>query len=107
MTLSISQVSNGERAQIVRLALQERSAPFSAQELGVSEKMARVWLKHSEQEGVAGLEDAARPGRPRTDTETLYSQVIALARGLPPKPADGPIPPTCHWTLDRLQEVLS
>ena len=33
--------------------------------------------------------------------------MIALARGLPPKPADGPIPPTCQWTLDRLQEVLA
>jgi transposase len=36
--------------------------------------------------------------------------VIAKARSLPPKPADGEegeVPPTCHWTLDRLQVELA
>lgn len=33
--------------------------------------------------------------------------VIAKARGLPPKPAGVEVPPTCHWTLDRLQEELN
>lgn len=40
--------------------------------------------------------------------------MIALARGLPPrlppKPDEGPdgqLPPTCHWTLDRLQGELA
>jgi transposase len=95
------------RARIVQLALHGMTVPAIAKELGVSEKMVRLWLKRFEQEGVAGLEDAPRSGRPRTYTEDLYSRVIALARGLPPKPAAGPIPPTCHWTLDRLQRVLA
>jgi transposase len=95
------------RARIVQLALQGMTVPAIGQDLGVSEKMVRLWLKRFEQDGVAGLDDAPRAGRPRTYSEDLYSQVIALARGLPPKPADGPIPPTCHWTLDRLQEVLA
>jgi transposase len=95
------------RARIVQLALQGMTVPAIAQELGVSEKMVRQWLKRFEQEGVAGLDDAPRAGRPRTYTEAYYGQVIALARGLPPKPADGQLPPTCHWTLDRLQEVLA
>ena len=76
-------------------------APAIARELGMSEKTARIWLNSFAQEGVAGLDDASRSGRPRTFSEDLYTQVIALARGLPPKPADGPIPPTCYWTLDR------
>jgi transposase len=99
------------RARMVHLAIEGLTAPAIAQDLGVSEKAVRVWLKRFAQEGVAGLDDAARSGRPRTYSEDLYSRVIALARGLPPKPADKPdegaVPPTCHWTLDRLQQVLA
>lgn len=94
------------RARMVHLAIEGMTAPAIAQDLGVSEQAVRVWLKRFAQEGVAGLDDAARSGRPRTYSEDLYSRVIALARGLPPKPAEGAVPPTCHWTLDRLQEVL-
>jgi transposase len=95
------------RAHIVQLALHGMTVPAIAQELGVSEKMVRMWLKRFEQDGVGGLDDAPRAGRPRTYTEEYYSRVIALARGLPPKPAEGQLPPTCHWTLDRLQEELA
>jgi len=95
------------RARIVQLALHGMTVPAIAQDLGVSEKMVRMWLKRFEQEGVEGLDDAPRAGRPRTYTEEYYSRVIALARGLPPKPAEGQLPPTCHWTLDRLQEELA
>jgi transposase len=95
------------RARIIKRAADGLSVPSIAQELGVSEKMVRVWLTRFEQDGLAGLDDAPRSGRPRTYPEDLCSQVIALARGLPPKPAEGPISPTCHWTLDRLQEVLA
>jgi transposase len=95
------------RARIIKRAADGLRVPSIAQDLGVSEKMVRVWLTRFAQDGLAGLDDAPRSGRPRTYSEDRYSQVIALARGLPPKPADGPIPPTCHWTLDRLQEVLA
>jgi transposase len=77
------------RARIVQRALQGMTVPAIGQDLGVSEKMVRVWLKRFEQDGVAGLDDAPRSGRPRTYSEDLYSRVIALARGLPPKPAEG------------------
>jgi transposase len=94
------------RARIVQLALQGLTVPAIGQELGVSEKMVRVWLKRFEQEGIAGLDDAPRSGRPRTYPEEVYSRVVAKARGLPPKPADEEVAPTCHWTLDRLQAEL-
>lgn len=48
------------RARIVQLALQGMTVPAIAQELGVSEKMVRLWLTRFEQEGLAGLDDAAR-----------------------------------------------
>jgi transposase len=95
------------RARIIKRAAEGLTVPSIAQELEVSEKMVRLWLTRFEQEGLAGLEDAPRSGRPRTYPEDLYSRVIGLARDRPPKPADGPIPPTCHWTLDRLQRVLA
>jgi transposase len=37
----------------------------------------------------------------------VTNQVIAKARSLPPKPTEGEVPPTCHWTLDRLQAELA
>lgn len=95
------------RARMVQLAIEGMTAPAIAHELGMSEKTVRIWLRRFAQEGVAGLDDASRSGRPRTYSEDFYSRVIALARGLPPKPAQGAIPPTCQWTLDRLPQVLA
>ena len=56
---------------------------------------------------VGGVGRRARSGRPRTYPEDAYSRVIAKARALPPKPAEGEVPPTCHRTLDRLQAELA
>jgi transposase len=69
--------------------------------------MVRVWLTRFEQEGLAGLDDAPRAGRPRTYTQEYHRQVIALARGLPPQPAAEQLPPTCHGTVDRRQDELA
>ena len=100
------------RARIIQLAAQGLPVPAIAQQLGVSEKAVRQRLERFDVEGLAGLDDAPRSGRPRTYTEAVYSQVVAKARGLPPKPANGEgddeeVPPTCHWTLDRLQAELA
>ena len=46
---------------------------------------------------------ADRPRRAQSSA-VERSRVIAKARGLPPKPTEGEVPPTGHWTLDRLQE---
>jgi transposase len=97
------------RARIIQLAAHGLTSPAIAQQLGVSEKAVRQRLERFAVEGMAGLDDAPRSGRPRTYTEDVYSRVVAKARGLPPKPADGDgeVPPTCHWTLDRLQAELA
>jgi Homeodomain-like domain len=69
----------------------------------------RQRLERCAVEGLAGLDDAPRSGRPRPDSEDVSRRVVAKARGLPPTPADGEEeePPTCHWTLDRLQADLA
>src|SRR5262249_50827354 len=81
--------------------------PAIAAALNLSEKCVRQWIARFNAAGLEGLDDAARSGRPRTYDEEVYSRVVAKARGLPPKPADGEVPPTCHWTLDRLQDELA
>ena len=95
-----------ERARIVLAALAGRSAPQVAAEVGVRAATARQWIGRFNDGGLAGLDDAPRSGRPRTYTEPEQSRVVAKARGLPPKPEGQEVPPTCHWTLDRLQEEL-
>ena len=95
-----------ERARIVLGALEGLTAPQVAARVGVGEATARQWLKRFNTAGLAGLDDAPRSGRPRTYVADEQSRVIAKARSLPPKPEGGDVPPTCHWTLDRLQEEL-
>lgn len=95
------------RARIIQAAASGLSAPAIAAQLQQSEKCVRQWIERVNAVGLAGLDDAPRTGRPRTYDEDAYSRVIAKARALPPKPADGAVPPTCHWTLDRLQQELA
>jgi transposase len=97
------------RAHIIALAAQGLTAPQIAQQLQISEKAVRQWLKRFETAGLDGLEDAPRAGRPPTYRPDETNRVIAKARSLPPKPALGEedVPPTCHWTLDRLQTELA
>ena len=96
-----------ERARIVQAALAGRSAPQVAAEVGVATATARQWIARFNAGGLAGLDDARRAGRPRTYAEPEQSVVVAKARSLPPKPDGEAVPPTCHWTLDRLQEELN
>lgn len=104
------------RAQIIQLADQGLTVPAIARQLGISEKAVRQRVARFAAAGLDGLEDAPRLGRPRTYDEQIYSRVIAKARSLPPKPDAGDdgaahegedVPPTCHWTLDRLRVELA
>jgi transposase len=99
------------RAHILWLAAQGLSVSAITQQLGVSEKMVRQRVRRFEAAGLDGLEDAPRSGRPRIYPPEVTNQVIAKARSLPPKPAEGSTegetPPTGHWTLDRLQAELA
>jgi transposase len=96
-----------ERARIVLLCLDGLTAPTIAAQVGVNEKTARHWIKRYTIAGLVGLDDAPRSGRPPTYTADAQSRVIAKARSLPPKPEGAAVPPTCHWTLDRLTEELN
>jgi transposase len=95
------------RARIIAAAASGLHVPAIAAQLNLSEKCVRQWIARVNAVGLEGLDDAPRSGRPRTYDEAAYSQVVAKARSLPPKPAEGAVPPTCHWTLDRLQAELA
>lgn len=96
-----------ERARIVQAALAGLTAPQVAAEIGVAAATARQWIARFNAGGLDGLDDAPRAGRPVTYADDVQSRVIAKARSLPPKPEGDQVPPTCHWTLDRLQEELA
>ena len=97
------------RARIIALAATGLSVPKIAHQIQQSEACVRRWIERFNGAGLDGLDDAPRSGRPRTYPEDAYSRVIAKARELPPKPrgGEGEVPPTCHWTLDRLQAELT
>lgn len=91
-----------ERAQIVRLASEGRTAPQIAERLRVHPQTARDWLKRFNAEGLPGLDDLPRSGKPPTYTPEQTGEVIAAALS---DPQDLGQPFAC-WTLDRLAAYL-
>jgi hypothetical protein len=53
------------RAQIVLLAAEGQPLRRSAQQVGVDRNVVRDWLDRFRAQGLAGLADRPRPGRPR------------------------------------------
>jgi transposase len=91
-----------QRARVIKALLDDpsQSATKAALALGYRGFTAgSKWVRRFNAQGIAGLEDEARSGRPPTHTEAVRSQLIACAcqkpesLGLPFK----------VWTLERLQ----
>jgi transposase len=91
-----------ERAQIVWRARRGARVPAIARALGITEATVRTWLKRFNAEGVAGLADASRSGRPPTYTADEVGEVIAASLTKP----DALGLPFGSWTLDRLTAYL-
>ena len=91
-----------QRAQIVWASARGETAPAIAPQGGLSALRVRAWLHRFNRQGLAGLADAPRAGRPRRHDETVRGRVIALART---KPQSLGLP-FALWTLARLQQVL-
>lgn len=91
-----------QRAKVIQALVDDpsKSATKAAHELGYGGPAAgSKWVQRFNERGIAGLDDEARSGRPRTHTEAVRSQLIALARQ---KPASLGLPFKL-WTLERLQ----
>ena len=91
------------RAQIVQHGVEGLSPPEIAARLDVCKATVRFWLKRFNAQGLSGLHEAIRSGRPPTYTAEERSAVITAALG---RPADLDLPFAC-WTLDRLVAYLS
>jgi len=67
----------------VLLVAQGMTCPEVARALGDSPRTVQNWLRRFEEEGLAGLSEAERPGRPRTLTDAQRAQVGEALRSLP------------------------
>ena len=88
-----------QRARIVLHAAQGTPNRTIAIEVGVAPMTVLLWRTKYARDGLAGLADAPRPGRPPTYSREDRDRVIALT--LEP-PSDG----TTHWSARRLGKRL-
>src|SRR5947209_7919954 len=91
------------RAKIV-LGLAAGERPYQvADRVGVGRMAASEWLHRFNAEGLEGLTDHPRRGRPPTYTPEQKAEVIAAALTKP----EALGLPFASWTLDRLQAYLA
>ncbi len=86
------------RARIVLAAAAGRTNSSIAAESGITVETVRKWRKRFHAEGVAGLVDRSRSGRPRVFTATQVAQVKALAC-TPPEQCGVPL---SRWSVTEL-----
>jgi transposase len=87
-----------ERARIVWLSAQGWRVPAIAAEVGRGEDTVRLWLRRFDADGLGGLADAPRVGRPATYTPEEVGVVVAAALTDPQALGQ----PFGDWTYDRL-----
>jgi transposase len=92
-----------QRARLVWLAHEGQRVPAIAQELHLTPTTVRSWLKRFHCQGLPGLDEQPRSGRPALYSPEQVSQVIATALT---DPQTLSLPFAC-WTLDRLQAYLN
>jgi transposase len=92
-----------ERARIITLAAQGLNPSQIARELGISRPTVYTWIRRFNLQGVEGLEDQPRSGRPATYPPEQVAAVLAAAMTDPQTLGL----PFGSWTLDRLQAYLN
>jgi transposase len=92
------------RAQMVFLSAEQRlKIPQIAAIVRESEATVGRWLKRYLAEGLNGLQDAPRPGRPSAVTEAYRTALLAAVRRRPRSLGL----PFALWTLQRLVDYLA
>jgi transposase len=95
-----------QRARIVLLSGQGLTGPAIAERVGCSEPTVVAWRRRYAERGLAGLEDAPRPGGPvRVMTPQVQAQV--LADTVTPPPASLQAQGVTHWSARRLADWLA
>lgn len=100
-TAAIRQV---QRARIIARMLEDPalSATEAGRRAGLSNAVGAKWVRRFNEEGLAGLEDRPRSGRPRTHSEAVRSKLVELALQKPSSLGY----PFALWTLERLQAAF-
>lgn len=91
-----------ERARIVQLASQGHFVPAIAAQVQIGQDVVRLWLKRFNADGLAGLADRPRVGRPATYTAEQVGEVIATALTNPQDLGQA----FGSWTFVRLAHYL-
>jgi transposase len=94
-----------QRAKVIKAMLDkpELSASVAGRLAGYQRDLSGItWVKRFNEEGVEGLQDKPRPGRPRTHDEDVRSALIDLALQKPRTLGY----PFELWTLIRLQTAF-
>ena len=94
-----------ERARIVLLAADGLTGPQIAERVGCAEPTVVKWRRQYAEDGLAGLEDAPRPGGPKTVmTDEVISEILAAT--VTPLPAALREHGITHWSARRLADWL-
>ena len=94
-----------ERARIVLLSAEGLTGPQIAERVGCTEPTVIKWRRQYAEHGLAGLQDAPRPGGPKTVlTEDAIAEILS-ATVTPPPEALAEMGVT-HWSARRLAAWL-
>lgn len=88
------------RAQLVLMAADGMSNAAIAEKLALSRPSVGLWRRRYIEQGLRGLHDELRPGRPRSISDEKVALVVRQT--LQTKPADG-----THWTVRSMQRQHS
>ena len=86
------------RARVVLLAADGVANCAIAERLGICQDTARKWRRRYCGQGIEGLADAPRPGRPRVFPATVVAGIKALACEMPAASRT----PLARWTCPQL-----
>lgn len=92
-----------DRARICWLSHQGQRVATIQAALGVADGTVRLWIRRFNAEGLAGLRDRRRGGRPATYTPEQVGELIAASLTDPQELGL----PFSSWTLDRLAACLN
>ena len=98
------EVRKVERAQIVLYAAEGHSAAVIGQMVGCSTVTAQKWRSRYEREGIVGLGDLPRPGKPLIYSSEVRAKLIAKACTRPPKTPEGQRRE--RWTYEELAAAV-
>jgi transposase len=90
-----------ERARIVLLSADGLTGPQIAQRVGCTEPTVVKWRRQFAEDGLAGLEDAPRPGGPKSVlTEGAIAEILSAT--VTPQPRALADQGVTHWSSRRL-----